>query len=561
MLLTPSSGRTGKRHLLTLAVALAGGAAAAVAATAYLAPIGRVEAEIAPVSNPAFLVRALGSENTATARVATRSFPSGVVVGASADDAFTSTWGAARLGLRLEGAGSASWRSHDGGLTRSTPFGTQTVLLGVPSSEEFLTVRRHTGQKTWRWRIATGAGQRLVRAGNELALVDRDGGLGLTVAAPAILDARGRRTGPAGLRWGLEQANGARFLTLDLDDSALPLPYVIDPAVTFARHSKAATSAGTSLALGAPAGAVAGNTMVAFVALKNTNTPTAPAGWTAFGTATTQSGTVLRTYWKRFAAGDPTYTWSWTTSSDAVGTIIELSDARTTGTPLDQISTNSASSALPATTALTTAESNESVLSFFIGNGTTGSDSANVIDSITGHTTIFSSFRSNSVPASRVGSAAGYAQQAAPGTSAAPTAHSEGNAVRGWIARLVSVRTNDTVAPGTSITANRRRRRTRRTRPLASRAQMTRWGAHRLVRVPARRRRLHDVHVPDDVCRPADNGLSHVRRARARLPGERRRHPRDVHVVDRRHRADDEHRLEPRRSLEQRQRDVRLQRE
>ena len=55
----------------------------------------------------------------------------------------------------------------------------------------------------------------------------------LVIDPVQILDRSGKEITPEGLRWDLEKTDSGWWLTLDLDDSELPLPYVIDPAVTY----------------------------------------------------------------------------------------------------------------------------------------------------------------------------------------------------------------------------------------------------------------------------------------------------------------------------------------
>ena len=61
-----------------------------------------------------------------------------------------------------------------------------------------------------------------------------------------ILDADGKDVFPEGLRWGLAEGSDGWILTLQLDDADLPLPYVIDPAVTHRTAATATTAGATS---------------------------------------------------------------------------------------------------------------------------------------------------------------------------------------------------------------------------------------------------------------------------------------------------------------------------
>ena len=123
-----------------------------------------------------------------------------------------------------------SWHQFKSGAARSTPFGSETVVVDGNVVEQFLTVEKRTGPKRWRWKLETGTlkphlrpdGSVLVSAGNVVA--------GFRILPAAILDSRGRDVSPDGTRWDLERRDGDWFLALDVDDAKLPLPYVIDPA-------------------------------------------------------------------------------------------------------------------------------------------------------------------------------------------------------------------------------------------------------------------------------------------------------------------------------------------
>ena len=50
--------------------------------------------------------------------------------------------------------GGSSWRTHGRGATRPTPFGSETVLVDETKTEQYLTVTKHQGLRTWRWQLA-----------------------------------------------------------------------------------------------------------------------------------------------------------------------------------------------------------------------------------------------------------------------------------------------------------------------------------------------------------------------------------------------------------------------
>ena len=146
-----------------------------------------------------------------------------------------SHWGVS-LSVASEDVGGAKWRRHVHGATRETEFGTETIVVNGRKTEEFLTVVERQGEKTWRWKLASRLYPRLGRDGSVTFLdPTRHQVTSISIDPVRILDGEGKDITPEGLRWDLEEGNLGWFLTLKLDDADLPLPYVIDPAVTH-RH-------------------------------------------------------------------------------------------------------------------------------------------------------------------------------------------------------------------------------------------------------------------------------------------------------------------------------------
>ena len=118
----------------------------------------------------------------------------------------------------------------------------------------------------------------------------------ITMDPVRILDGEGKDVTPEGLRWGLEEGNLGWFLTLKLDDADLPLPYVIDPAVT---HRASATTQhhgpARSVVLTMPAGVQDTRTCSWRTSPPGWSnvTITTPAGWTVAGRRRT-TGTIVR---------------------------------------------------------------------------------------------------------------------------------------------------------------------------------------------------------------------------------------------------------------------------
>jgi hypothetical protein len=189
-----------------LAVLLAGGAATSVSA-------------------PQFVRAPLGSEGGDNRYEPATGI--GVELGRSG---YAVSGAAGEVRLASEDPAGGDWRHFERGAVRSTAFGTETVVVTANRAEQFLEVAERQGARTWRWRLDAGTVRPRLTANGSVSLA-AGGNAGLRVAAVAILDGRGRDVTPRGLRWGLARSAGDWFLTLRLDDSKLPLPYVIDPAV------------------------------------------------------------------------------------------------------------------------------------------------------------------------------------------------------------------------------------------------------------------------------------------------------------------------------------------
>ncbi len=208
------------------AAAAVAAAAAVFLAVVVLAGIGRLD-----TSTPAFLADELGPEKAEAPMERTPATGVGVRIH---DQGYTvSHWGVS-VSVVAEDVGGAEWRRHVHGVTRETDFGTETIVVNGRETEEFLTVVERQGERTWRWKLASRLQPRLGRDG-AVAFLDPTEHLvtSITIDPVRILDADGTDVTPDGLRWGLEENDTGWWLTLKLDDTDLPLPYVIDPAVNY----------------------------------------------------------------------------------------------------------------------------------------------------------------------------------------------------------------------------------------------------------------------------------------------------------------------------------------
>ncbi len=160
-----------------------------------------------------------------------------------------------QVGISLTGTKRGNWERFADGVSRPTAYGRETIVVDSTGTEQFLTVERRQGTRDWQWQLDTDAQPRLQPDGSILY------GSGLARTPPvAILDAGGKDVTPDGLRWSLRKQDGSWRLGLRLDDSKLPLPYLVDPAVDYPSplylSSQASTETGSwKLITAAPAAA------------------------------------------------------------------------------------------------------------------------------------------------------------------------------------------------------------------------------------------------------------------------------------------------------------------
>ncbi|HSE81724.1 MAG TPA: Ig-like domain-containing protein, partial [Gaiellaceae bacterium] len=338
-------------------------AAAVFLAVVLVAGVGHVDGSV-----PEFLADALGPEKAGAPME--RTPVAGVDVRIH-DSGYSVSHRGMSVSLASEDVGGATWRRHVHGVTRETDFGTETILIGKAKTESFLTVAERQGERTWRWRIASRLQPRL-DGGGAVTFLDPDRHLvtSITIDRVRILDAEGRDVTPAGLRWQLERGDGAWFLRLALDDRDLPLPYVIDPAVTHRAAQTASTAASTSLTVTVPAGVEANDLLVAHIARSGNAAINTPSGWTAAGG--TNNGSFLRqaTFYRVADGSEPaSYTWTWTVTQPAAGGMSAYYGVKASS-PLDVIGTAATGNNTTTVTApsITTGANDALVVAFFSSN-------------------------------------------------------------------------------------------------------------------------------------------------------------------------------------------------
>ena len=277
-----------------------------------------------PTSTPAtFVDRALGSPNADASLERRLATGTTLVVDRAGIDARA---GSQTIALTSQNSGHDDWQRYGSGVTRSTSYGRESVLFGINLAEQFLTVNRHLGTRTWSWQLDATHGTPHLGPDGGVSFTRAGRLAGFHILPVAILDGAGRNVTPAGLRWSLTRNGSGWTLGLRLDDKTLPLPYLIDPALIATcvlppgagstTSCTAATSTGSSsLGITKPSAAVAGDVMTAQVTVRSTGAISAPAGWNQIGsTAQDAAGPIEQAvFWHLVDGTEPatiTFTWA-----------------------------------------------------------------------------------------------------------------------------------------------------------------------------------------------------------------------------------------------------------
>ena len=289
-------------------------------------------------------------------------------------DRFSVVRGADSVSLAAEGTGNAEWKHFEDGVSRTAPFGAETVVVDGEKAEQFLTVAERQGTRTWRWKLQAGGLTPRLGDDGTVGFLRGHRLAGTPIAPVAIFDEQGSDVTPVGVEWRLRRDVSSWWLELRLDDSALPLPYVIDPAITFQSASSGTNGLGAAtITLNAPAGVAQGDVLVAQISARFTDAPTAPAGWQLVANQAAGSGAnavIQSVFWKAAGGAEPaSYSWTWGTSIRASGGILAYSGVDGTN-PIDASSGASGSNNLPTAPSLTTT-ANDAVLVAFFGMNTT----------------------------------------------------------------------------------------------------------------------------------------------------------------------------------------------
>src|SRR5687768_16043491 len=198
------------------------------------------------------------------------------------------------------------------------------------------------------------------------------------ILPPAILDSRGHDISPDGLAWSLARNGSSWRLQLEVDDEELPLPYVIDPAITFRSASSLGNGGEASLAITKPAGVAAGDFLIAQISHRSgpalTITPP-DATWNLIRTDSNGTTITSALYYKIAGSSEPvSYTWTFSAGVKAAGGIIAYQNVNN-GDPIDVTSVGTGRSMLPTAPTATTNTANTMIVGFFsIANCNNGGD-------------------------------------------------------------------------------------------------------------------------------------------------------------------------------------------
>jgi len=128
-------------------------------------------------------------------------------------------------------------------------------------------------------------------------------------------------------------------------------------SISYIGASSGANGTATTLSIGRPAGAVAGDVLVAGLAVRGQPTITAPAGWAQI--RQDAGGSTLRsaTYWHVVGASEPSaYVWTFSSAQGAAGSVLDYRGVRTSSpaeTSAGQVNASAISIAAPSVSTAT----------------------------------------------------------------------------------------------------------------------------------------------------------------------------------------------------------------
>ena len=146
------------------------------------------------VQRATFLDRALGSPSADASLERRTVSGSALAVGS---EGLTAHVGAATVSLRARGASGGDWQRHASGVTRATSFGSESILFGINRAEQFLTVARRQGTRTWSWQLDATHGTPHIDPTGAISFARAGRLAGFHILPVAILDRSGRDITPA----------------------------------------------------------------------------------------------------------------------------------------------------------------------------------------------------------------------------------------------------------------------------------------------------------------------------------------------------------------------------
>jgi hypothetical protein len=394
-----------------------------------------------PAASPSFLTEALGQPLLAAPP--TRATVGGLNTKVERAS-YTVASRRASVSLAAKGVGDRDWRPFANGLSRPTAFGRETIVVGARKTEQFFTVEEPQGLRTWQWSLRSpGLRPRLTRDG-AVEFVSRNRIGDLMIAPVAIFDASGKDVTPLELRWSLRPKGASWLLKVRLDDTQLPLPYVIDPAITFKSASSAGNMGATTLVINPPAGVVAGDFLIAGVTVRDNPVITPPSGWTQVRKDPLLATTITQAIYYKFAgSSEPAnYTWTFSTSQKASGGIIAYTGVDDS-IPIDASSGATGSGMSMTAPGVTTTVADAMVVGFFGIARSTG------ITAPTGMTERYQAQAGGGAATEKTTSKAADVTQATPG----PTGNKTATAAQGadWVAQLVALRPKQQRTTSTTV--------------------------------------------------------------------------------------------------------------
>jgi large repetitive protein len=357
----------------------------------------------------------------------------------------------ATVSLAGIGPDGGAWTRYDAGVERKTSFGRETIVVTPAKTEQFLTVERHQGPKTWRWRLDSDGLAPRVGADGAVGFFAGRRLLGMHVEPVTLLDASGYDVTPDKLRWSLGRDRTGWLLELRLDDRELPLPYVIDPAITHraSQVSDNGTAGATSITLNMPAGVADRDLLFMHIAARGGSNMTiaTPAGWTALRNANNGTFVRLATFYRLASSEPASYNVTFgggTPTQQAVGSITAYYGAKfSLGAGVLDVNgaTGTGNSATPSAASITTLTANALVIAAYshgIGNG---AQTSAMFTQAAGMTERYDAQSGNATAGNRSSLAADDMTEAAAGVTGAKAVTASASAR--WVAHQVSFEVDD----------------------------------------------------------------------------------------------------------------------